>query len=87
MTSTPESIDAFVEGALRLVGTYNFDGLDVDWEYPTQRCGIPEDKDNFIKLLKKLRDRLEKWGLLLTIAVPLSSTITESSYDIEQINE
>lgn len=31
---------------------YNFDGLDLDWEFPAQRGGAPNDKENFVALVK-----------------------------------
>ncbi len=34
MAATPESRKAFIDSALNLVLIYNFDGIDMDWEYP-----------------------------------------------------
>lgn len=31
---------------------YNFDGLDLDWEYPAKRGGAPADRENFVHLVK-----------------------------------
>jgi len=34
---------------------YNFDGLDLDWEFPGKRGGAPEDKLNFLIFVKVKR--------------------------------
>lgn len=45
-----------------------FDGFDVDWEFPTQ----PQDRANFVALLKEFRTQLDARGPghLLTAALP-----------------
>lgn len=34
MASSTKSREAFIESALKTLKRYDFDGLDVDWEYP-----------------------------------------------------
>lgn len=87
MTSLESYRKEFAESALKFLAAYDFDGLDIDWEYPTERGGIDEDRDNFIELLKYTRQRFDKWGLLLTIAVPLSVDYASKSYAMEKLNE
>lgn len=79
--------EAFVDSVARYLMQYEFDGLDFDWEYPSQRGGIAEDKENFGLLVKKIKETIGKWDLLLTIAVPISTAIAEAAYDMDMINE
>jgi chitinase len=60
---TGASREKFAESALTLIRQHHADGIDLDWEYPGQGvAGIkfrPEDKENFTRLLKTLRERLD----------------------------
>jgi chitinase len=58
------------------MSTYNFDGVDVDWEYPEadDRSGRPEDFANFSSFLKNLKAALKQSGGRdgLSITLPAS---------------
>ena len=72
---TAEGRKLFTDTAVELVGKYDLDGIDIDWEYPCMSlAGIkadPSDKENFTLLLKQLRESLEskeKGRYLMSIA-------------------
>ena len=53
----------FAQSVLQLMKSYNTDGLDLDWEYPSLESVaghqyLPEDKQNFTYLIKALRNTL-----------------------------
>ena len=57
----------FVQELLKLVGRYDFDGVDMDWEYP-----IPgQSAQNFLMLMQELRIGLPKDSLLTAAVVAL----------------
>lgn len=87
MASTPETQDAFVESVINFIVYYGFDGFDFDWEYPTQRGGITNDKENFNQLLQKLKTRFDPWGLTLSVAVPISSEVTQQAFDMAALGQ
>lgn len=76
---TEEGRAAFVSSAMEIVQQHDFDGVDIDWEYPcidtAEIACDPADKVNFTLLMQELRDGLrilgEKTGktYLLTCAV------------------
>lgn len=78
---TPASRATFAESCVDFIRTYNFDGVDIDWEYPVC-CGLgsntyrPEDRENYTLLLAELRAQLDQAAVedgreyLLTIAAP-----------------
>ncbi|XP_046404203.1 chitinase-3-like protein 1 [Ischnura elegans] len=72
----------FVDNIVAFVKQYGFDGFDLDWEYPVQRGGSPNDKTAFSDLIKELRAEFDKYGFSLSAAVPASKTSVETSYDV-----
>lgn len=77
MALTSAGRNTFINSCVEFLKKYTFiDGLDLDWEYPgTDRkkdpmddydkgCpGGPEDKENYVLLLKELREALDNNGL------------------------
>lgn len=86
MSSTYESRKIFVHSVADFLYKHNFDGIDIDWEYPSQRDGRKEDRQNFVRLLKELRRELKPKGYLLTAAVASTKFIADRSYDIPSLN-
>lgn len=77
MASKKEYRAHFIEHAIQYLRANDFDGFDLDWEYPTDeaRGGRPEDRENFTALCREFKEAaaLEakasgKEVLLLTMA-------------------
>lgn len=55
----------FASECNRLIKEYQFDGIDIDWEYPCyeEHSGRPEmDKKNFTLFMKQIRDSIDALG-------------------------
>ncbi len=87
---TADSRATFAASCVDFIQQYEFDGVDLDWEYPvsgglSSNIYRPEDKENFTLLLAELRSQLDQAGdYLLTIAAP-SSSIIQENLEIDQI--
>ena len=84
--------EKFAEALVKVVLDYNFDGIDLDWEYPgTGSRDTAIDKANYTKLFKSLRQKLDAIqdpngsNYLLTSAVPATSWGT-NRYDFPGMN-
>ncbi|XP_055686858.1 probable chitinase 2 [Lutzomyia longipalpis] len=86
MAANPARRAKFVKNAVEFVKRFNFDGLDLDWEYPTQRDGKPEDKENFVSLVMELKSEFRKHDLLLTSAIGASKKMIDEAYDVKTLS-
>ena len=79
----------FCQNCLNAVKTYNLDGIDLDWEYPTSNsAGIsssPDDTKNFTLLVKELRSVLGS-ERLLTMASSSSAKYVDFKSCIDYFN-
>ncbi|WP_081954768.1 glycosyl hydrolase family 18 protein [Paenibacillus graminis] len=94
MANSAAGREAFADSVVDFLRTYQFNGVDIDWEYPsgTPLSGNPNDfsvaeplravnYDNYVLLMKKLREKLDLAGAQdnqkydLTIAATASSWI------------
>ncbi|CAL1277038.1 unnamed protein product [Larinioides sclopetarius] len=87
MAADPNARATFVKSAIEFCQKYDFNGLDMDWEYPANRGGAAADKQNFVTLLKELKEAFTTHGLLLTAAVSAGKNTIDTAYDIPGISE
>ncbi|GAW18020.1 hypothetical protein ANO14919_074890 [Xylariales sp. No.14919] len=57
ISSSQENQQKFAQNVVKFLELHGFDGLDIDWEYPgaPDRGGRPEDTENFVSLMRTLR--------------------------------
>jgi chitinase len=76
----------FAHSCLEQIRLYDFDGIDIDWEYPgyADHRGTPDDRGNFTRLLRTVRDSLADIGrvqgkkYLLTAALPANGSVLKN---------
>ena len=85
--STKETRKLFVDSIEKVVNTFNYDGVDLDWEYPTTGvAGIsasPNDRENFTLLVEELRKVFP--NKLLTAAVPAGARGATDYYETAKL--
>ncbi|KAJ8967419.1 hypothetical protein NQ314_002926, partial [Rhamnusium bicolor] len=86
LAASPIRRSRFVANSVDFIKKYHFDGLDLDWEFPGKRGGTPDDKLNFLLLVKELRAAYRKHNLLLTAAFGAGKDTIDGAYDVEGLS-
>jgi len=91
IVASDSAMNHFVETSITFLNKYNFDGLDLDWEYPglPERGSKPAHKQAFTKLVQTLSAAYKKLDkpLLLSAAVAAGKWYASQAYEIPKIAE
>uniref|UniRef100_A0A182T467 GH18 domain-containing protein n=1 Tax=Anopheles maculatus TaxID=74869 RepID=A0A182T467_9DIPT len=73
---------AFVKNLVEFTLAHGFHGIDLAWLYPA-----PQERDQYVRLLKDLRHACDRNGLVLTVTVPSRPSVIEVNYPVEKLDK
>ena len=91
LVNSPSARAKFTKHVVEYIEKHNFDGLDLDWEYP--KCwqvdcnkGPRSDKRAFALWVKELKEAFKPKGYLLSAAVSPAKKVADAGYDVPSIS-
>ncbi|XP_029574996.1 acidic mammalian chitinase isoform X2 [Salmo trutta] len=94
MVASPTNRQTFINSVIVFLRKYEFDGLDIDWEYPANRGSPPQDQQLYSVLVEEMRAAFEKEAkqtnkarLLLSAAVSAGRDTISSAYEIPKLGQ
>lgn len=89
--STAENRATFAASCLDFCRTYNFDGIDIDWEFPGDLThgGRDGDKENLVLMVQAIRKAFDDAGesFIITVATPVAASRLNEGFDLAALAE
>ncbi|EDV54306.2 uncharacterized protein Dere_GG21384 [Drosophila erecta] len=91
LVTNPEARSRFVRNILKFIEEYNFDGLDLDWEYPVCwqvdcKKGSADERTGFTALVRELFYAFQPKGLILSAAVSPNKKVIDAGYEVAELS-
>jgi chitinase len=75
----------FIDSAIRFAKDRNFNGVDLDFEFPGTGDSPPDDKHRFTQLVQEMKTSFEAEGLILSAAVAAGKWTIDSGYEMGDV--
>ncbi|KAJ1137960.1 hypothetical protein NDU88_004353 [Pleurodeles waltl] len=94
MVSSSSNRAIFIDSVIQLLRSFNFDGIDLHFQYPGSGVSPPEDKNRFTLLVQEMMAafqfesaKKEIPRLMITAAVSAKKATIEAGYEISELSQ